>query len=140
MKFIKFLILTLIFFGGVYVGYKYLPKPDASLRAVVALPALNINEAELNNENLLKILKESGASEAALLRAEDTLLLKDYAVKKAVYEAELAKSNPGASPSGALLSASAAYNSAAVNLEKRFAARAAQAESLAQSSPQEQLK
>ncbi len=125
MKLIKFLLLVLIFAGGIYVGNVYLPQKDPALKMSVAMPELNLTGFDFNAlsvENAIKKLKEMPLGDADKKYLEDAILLQDYRAKKYIYAVEIAKNNPDTNASDAFVKAANDFNSSKKNLESRWGA------------------
>jgi len=124
MKFINFLIIVLIFAGGVYVGNKYLPQKNHVSDIAVALPALNVqssaNPADFTADAAVKKLTQAPTDPDTIKFAQTTILTLDYRVKKNIFAAEIAKNNPETNVSSSYLDAASNFNSAKKNLEKYF--------------------
>lgn len=124
MKLIKLFLVVLIFFGGVYVGHKFLPQAEATQTAALAMPELNLTGvvplADFSVEAGLKKLKELGLEPAAQQQLENIFLFQDYRAKKYIYAAEIAKNDLRSAPAASFKTAADAYNAAKKNLEKLF--------------------
>ncbi len=134
MRYILYLFtLALVFTAGMMVGNLYLPDRSASLAAAVSVPDVNrlnpaLDEAtpEQTQENLNALTQALTACPVVVEEEKQRLLnqitlfltLQDFNLKKAAYEAEIAKNTAGNRPTAQFSKAAAEYSSAKTQTEQ----------------------
>ena len=107
MRYILYILtLALVFTGGMFVGNFYVPATNESLAAAVSVPDLDMTNPALDQANLqqaltdLQTLSQALSSCPTVVEEEKNRLLnhihlflnvQDFEIKKAIYEAEIAK-------------------------------------------------
>ena len=127
------LTLALVFTAGMLVGNFYVPAHTASVAATISIPDLDRSNPALdktNEENAQQALDTLAQGLAAcpmvVSQEKDFLLnrislylsLQDFLVKKAVYEAEIAKNIEGTPTTAQFTRAAADYTAAKNRIEQ----------------------
>jgi len=135
MRYVFYLLtLALVFTAGMVVGNLYIPAHTSSTSVAISMPALDIsNEAlqktnEANAQEALAALAQGLAACPLVVDQEKDFLfnrislyltLQDFLVKKAVYEAEIAKNIEDTPLNSQFSRAAAEYTAAKTRLEQR---------------------
>lgn len=129
-----FFTLALVFTAGMLVGNYYIPEQNTSIAAAVSMPALDTTNPALQKtseedaQQALTALTQalsacpvvSGQEKDILFnRISLFLTLTDFQVKKAVYEAEIAKNIEGTRQTSQFTHAAADYQAAKLRTEQR---------------------
>lgn len=129
-----FLTLALVFTAGMFVGNLYVPTKNASLATAVSVPGLESTNpaldkiSEENAQQALELLTQALSSCPVVVPEEQTALfnrislfltLQDFLVKKAIYEAEIAKNIENSKTTGQFSRAASDYAAAKTRTEQR---------------------
>ena len=129
-----FFTLALVFTAGMLVGNFYIPQHNASIAAAISMPTLNTTNPALqktSEEDAQQALSDltQALSACPLVAGQEKdilfnrislfLTLTDFQVKKAVYEAEIAKNIEGTRQTAQFTRAAADYQAAKTRTEQR---------------------
>lgn len=129
-----FFTLALVFTAGMFVGNLYVPARNASLATAVSVPELDSSNpalataSEENAQQALGVLTQALSACPVVVPEEQALLfnrislfltLKDFQVKKAIYEAEIAKNIETSKTTAQFSRAAADYSAAKTRVEQQ---------------------
>lgn len=129
-----FFTLALVFTAGMLVGNFYIPEHNSSVAVAISVPDINRTNPALdktteeNAQQALAALSQaltacpvvaSEEKDFLFQRISLFLTLQDFLVKKAVYEAEIAKNIEGTRQSAQFSRAAAEYQAAKLRTEQR---------------------
>ena len=129
-----YLTLALVFTAGMFVGNLYVPTKNASLSTAVSVPELESTNpaldkiSEENAQQALGVLTQALSSCPVVVPEEQSFLfnqislfltLQDFRVKKAIYEAEIAKNIENSKTTAQFSRAAADYAAAKTRVEQR---------------------
>ena len=134
MRYVFYILtLALVFTAGMFVGNFYVPAHTASVSAAISMPDLDRTNPALdktteeNAKQALDTLAQGLAACPVIVEQEKDFLLnrislyltlQDFEVKKAVYEAEIAKNIEGTRTTAQFARAAADYTAAKARTEK----------------------
>lgn len=134
MRYVLYLLtLTVVFTAGMLVGNFYIPSHTESMAAAVSIPELSNNNpvlqdaTEQNAQQALSLLEQGFAACPMVVEQEKDslfnrislyLAMQDFLVKKAVYEAEIAKNIENSRTTAQFSRAAADYNDAKTKIEQ----------------------
>lgn len=134
MRYILYIFtLGLVFTSGMLVGNMYLPAHNATMAAAVSVPDVDRTNPALDQatdqqaRKNLEALEQALSSCSVVVEEEKQYLfnqislflaLQDFALKKAAYEAEIAKNASGTPPTSRFFQTANEYSLAKQNTER----------------------
>ena len=137
MRYVLYLFtLGLVFTSGMLVGNFYVPAHNTSLAAAISIPDAQADDAILSTvtqdqaQRTLEMLTQALSACPVVVQEEQTqlfnqislfLAMQDFRVKKAIYEAEIAKNITDSRPTAAFDQAAKDYTAAKARVEELIA-------------------